>query len=347
MFKSSDLKFQKRTLDGVSRTFALTIPQLPDGLRDVVGNAYLLCRIADTIEDEPALSHAQKRYFSDQFIDIVAGMEKPQHFTDELYAKLSISTTSDERKLILNTERVIRITHACTPSQRRAMARCVRIMASGMAEFQEKASLAGLQDLAEFDRYCYTVAGVVGEMLTELFCEYCPDTAREYERLFKLAVSFGQALQMTNILKDVWDDQVRSVCWFPRDVFQRHGFDLSNLSTHHTDWRYIDGLLTLVAITHRHQQNALQYIQLIPRHQSGIRRHCLWGLGMSVLTLQRIFENPTFRSGSEVKISRFTVRSLLAEAESALSSNQALTDLFNRLSSCFDDFYKLQSPIVT
>jgi hypothetical protein len=44
--------YQDHILALVSRTFALTTPQLPAGLRSVVGNAYLLCRVADTIEDE-------------------------------------------------------------------------------------------------------------------------------------------------------------------------------------------------------------------------------------------------------------------------------------------------------
>ena len=65
--KSEDFAYQEQILQGVSRTFALTIPQLPKPLRDVVGNAYLLCRIADTIEDEPALSIEQKHKFSESF----------------------------------------------------------------------------------------------------------------------------------------------------------------------------------------------------------------------------------------------------------------------------------------
>src|SRR6058998_2607587 len=59
----SDDDFQSAMLEGVSRTFALTIPQLPSGLSRVVSNAYLLCRIVDTIEDEPSLSGARKDYF--------------------------------------------------------------------------------------------------------------------------------------------------------------------------------------------------------------------------------------------------------------------------------------------
>ena len=52
----SDEAYQDEILPHVSRTFALTIPQLPAALRTPVTSAYLLCRIADTIEDEPALS---------------------------------------------------------------------------------------------------------------------------------------------------------------------------------------------------------------------------------------------------------------------------------------------------
>ena len=63
-----DEAYQQQILQGVSRTFALTIPQLPPALARVVGNAYLLCRIADTIEDDPGLSYPQQREFSDRFI---------------------------------------------------------------------------------------------------------------------------------------------------------------------------------------------------------------------------------------------------------------------------------------
>src|SRR5689334_11543788 len=64
----SDDAFQARMLAGVSRTFALTIPQLPPELARVVSNAYLLCRIVDTIEDEPGISPAMKRELCAEFV---------------------------------------------------------------------------------------------------------------------------------------------------------------------------------------------------------------------------------------------------------------------------------------
>ena len=69
----SDEGYQDQILPHVSRTFALTIPQLPPALRIAVTNAYLLCRIADTIEDEPALSPAETLVFLQRFKAVVAG----------------------------------------------------------------------------------------------------------------------------------------------------------------------------------------------------------------------------------------------------------------------------------
>ena len=60
-------------LKKVSRTFALTIPLLSGELRFVVTHAYLLCRILDTIEDEPGLTLPEKKAFAQEFLQIVEG----------------------------------------------------------------------------------------------------------------------------------------------------------------------------------------------------------------------------------------------------------------------------------
>src|SRR3954464_11438031 len=45
--------FYQSHLDRVSRSFAFCIRQLPSPLKEWVGLSYLLCRVADTIEDAP------------------------------------------------------------------------------------------------------------------------------------------------------------------------------------------------------------------------------------------------------------------------------------------------------
>ena len=78
---NSTANFQDQILPDVSRTFALTIPQLPMPLRAAVTNAYLLCRIADTIEDEPALSPGESRVFLQRFTAVVRGTESDRKST--------------------------------------------------------------------------------------------------------------------------------------------------------------------------------------------------------------------------------------------------------------------------
>ena len=327
----SDLAYQTEVLRGVSRTFALTIPQLPEPLRDVVGNAYLLCRITDSIEDEPVLTPPQKRRFTSRFVDVVEGREDAEDFGRELGALLSASTTASERDLVANTPTVIRITGRFRDSQRRALARCVRIMAEGMSAFQQLDTSGGLRDQRELDRYCYVVAGVVGEMLTELFCDYSNDIGERRDELLPLAVSFGQGLQMTNILKDVWEDLRRGACWLPRDVFEQAGFDLRALPAERDDPAFGRGLVGLVGIARGHLADALRYVQLIPPRETGIRRHCLWALGMAVLTLRRIHAAPDYRSGRDVKISRRSVRAVTTLGSLAARWNWALDRLFEAL----------------
>ncbi len=325
----TDEAYQKHILKGVSRTFALTIPQLPPALGKVVSNAYLLCRIADTIEDEPNLTYAQKKQFSQEFIKVVAGEFSPNTLSQALCPLLSDSTLATEKDLISNTSRVIRLTHSFTPSQRNTLHRCVHIMAEGMVEFQQKSSLNGLTDLAALDRYCYYVAGVVGEMLTDLFCDYSPHIAKENKQLQKLAVSFGQALQMTNILKDIWEDRKRGACWLPRDIFTE--FDLRNLSPNCYDDKFGEGLTKLIGIAYNHLHNALRYILLIPTNEKGIRRFCLYALGMAILTLRCINAHHNFNQGQQVKISRRNVKATILFSNLASSNDISLRVLFSLL----------------
>lgn len=323
-----DWAYQDLILQGVSRTFALTIPELPDPLRRVVGNAYLLCRIADTIEDDAELDPEAKRRHALAFSAAVGGDGSAVEFARTLAPALSPGTPLPEQDLVANSERVLRITQSFNVAQRRALARCVRIMSSGMADYQDTGSLAGLADLSAMSDYCYYVAGVVGEMLTELFCDHSPRIAARRDTLMPLAVSFGQGLQMTNILKDIWEDRQRGACWLPRDVFAEAGIELGTMTPGTAGPGFAQAMDRLVGVARRHLENALRYTLCIPSDETGIRRFCLWALGMAVLTLRRIHEQPGFTSGQQVKISRRSVRATVLLTSVFARSDTALRALF-------------------
>lgn len=330
MNSRTDLDYQKSILPGVSRTFALTIPVLPGELADVVTNAYLLCRLADTIEDDAGLDDSQKTAFHARFVRVVEGLESAEAFAADLAPRLSERTLEEERDLVRNTARVIRMTLGFSAAERSALTRCLRIMCRGMPQFQRNKSAAGLPSLRHLDEYCYYVAGVVGEMLTELFVLHCPELASRREEMLRLAVSFGQGLQMTNILKDIWDDRQTGTCWLPRSVFERHGFDLGTIESANDSPAFAAGLNELIGIAHSHLRDALDYSCHIPKRQAGIRKFCLWAIGMAVLTLRRIHDNPAFTAGAEVKISRRAVKTTVVTTNLLLRSNRALKAAFDR-----------------
>ncbi len=325
---SSDEVFQDQILPHVSRTFALTIPQLPPALSIPVTCAYLLCRIADTIEDEPALSAPETLAFLQRFSAAVGGNGEPAALARDLEHRLSERTLPTERELVSNMDRVIRVTASLGGAQRAAIERCVELMCYGMPRFQFNASLKGLPRSSDLDDYCYFVAGVVGEMLTELFCDYSADIARHRSGLSALAASFAQGLQMTNILKDIWEDRSRGACWLPQDVFSRHGVDLADVSNDSDDPRFKAGIVELVAVAHAHLRNALAYTLLIPGKEKGIRRFCLWAIGLAVLTLRKIAHNPGFTAGAQVKVTRTAVSMTMLMTNTFIGNDWMLKRLF-------------------
>jgi 4,4'-diapophytoene synthase len=320
--------YQDRVLPHVSRTFALTIPQLPAALRISVTNAYLLCRIADTIEDEPAISPPDTLVYLQQFNMALAGRIAPESLARDLEKRLSDKSLPAERELVANMRRVIDVTNSLSEPQRVAILRCVELMCYGMPRFQSTASIKGLARLTDLDEYCYYVAGVVGDMLTELFCAYSPDIAKNRTAMQALAVSFAQGLQMTNILKDVWEDRSRGACWLPQEVFARHGVDLARLAPDPYHPHFAAGMRELVGVAHGHLRNALDYTLLVPGKEAGIRRFCLWAIGLAVLTLQKINRNPGFTAGVQVKVSRKAVAMTRISTDVALRNDWLLRRLF-------------------
>ena len=72
-----------------------------------------------------------------------------------------------------------------------------------------------------------------------------------------------------------------------------------------------------MAVAHAHLRNALDYTLLIPGKEKGIRRFCLWAIGLAVLTLRKIARNPGFTAGAQVKVTR-----------TAVSMTMLLTNIF-------------------
>ena len=303
-----DELYQRSILESVSRTFALTIPLLPANLEKVVGNTYLLCRIVDTIEDAVCIDPKTKQVLSTLFVKTVLDSSYSEEFVKESLIALLNHPNHDEKDLIKNIPRVLRVLQSCDEKQRHAVAQCVQIMSEGMSYFHVRQNQVGLEDLKEFEKYCYVVAGVVGEMLTTVFALHSAAFAKAISGKESLAIAFGQALQMTNILKDSPEDRLRGVSWKPKGIDQTE----------------------LLVIAHQKLEDSLRYIYCIPKSEPGIRQFCFLAFGLAVLTLRQIAKRHQFQESAEVKLTRAQVSRFYIFTKIAVHSN-FLMGLFFRL----------------
>ena len=302
----TDLAYQKAILSSVSRTFALTIPLLPPIIEKVVGNTYLLCRIVDTIEDAAELTPEAKKNLSALFLDVVLERAPVESFVELCLDALKNYSNHDELDLIAHTPTVLRILHTCSSHDQEVVSRCVSIMSEGMSRFHGRQTEAGLKDLSEFEDYCYVVAGVVGELLTSIFRHYSPQFSKNIQGHENLAIAFGQALQMTNILKDSPEDRARGVSWKPANLSQ----------------------LDLLQIAYQKLSDSLTYILLIPKEEVGMRRFCLLAFGLAVLTLDKLAARDHFERQEDIKLSRNTVWLFYGFTKIAAGSNGLIKSFF-------------------
>jgi farnesyl-diphosphate farnesyltransferase len=183
-----------------SRTFALSIPLLPDGLRREVTVAYLLFRIADTIEDEVDWGTEEKIAGLELFSRWIAVPDREQ--ADGVLALLSSGAVEHDGYSLLmrSAGDVLRAYASLRPSARESIARHLARSAVGMAEqLRRNDAAAGVDGTRG---YCYSVAGIVGELCTELFIGHDPHLRAVSDELMPLAPGFGEGLQLVNILRD-------------------------------------------------------------------------------------------------------------------------------------------------
>ena len=74
--------------------------------------------------------------------------------------------------------------------------------------------------MAELELYCARVAGAVGRLAVRIFG--ATEAAAD-----EVADELGQALQLTNILRDLHEDAARGRLYLPRELLDAHGVDLA------------------------------------------------------------------------------------------------------------------------
>jgi phytoene/squalene synthetase len=298
-----DLDFYQGHLDRVSRSFAFCIRKLEPPLRLWVSLSYLLCRVLDTIEDSPwtdtGLREAEYVAF-DGFMRVPPSREDVAAWA----ARFPRGIPETEKLLLAESYDLFADLHLLPPAARAVIQKAVRQMSAGMKSYAERARGGGLRlrGLTDVNRYCYFVAGVVGELLSNLFVEYRADFIPPVDFL-KNSFHFGLFLQKINLLKDQVGDEAEGRYLVPNRP-------------------------ELLASLRENAEGALNYLLSLPVEEKGFRTFCAWSLFLGAASLPFIEENYGLRADAPAhpgtKISRAVTEQLLAAVEEIVQDNGAL-----------------------
>lgn len=313
----ADWAFCKKALGEVSRTFARPIALLPDHLEVAVTLGYLLCRIADTVEDHVAVEASSRDPLFAEFLGVLERDEDASAFERGMH---KVPGDDEELSLARRLSVVMRVFDTQDAHTRAATVRWVTEMTRGMALYAHRQKgddgIVALHTTTDLERYCYYVAGTVGHFLTDLFVAELGARATP-ERTLALredAEDFAAGLQLVNILKDVTDDRARGWSFVPRTACAQRGISVSELVD---PARRVDAhaaVAPLFDVARRKLEGALRYTLSIPPEEHGIRLFCLLPLWMAARTLVLGRGNDAmFVAGMPVKIAREEVESIVAE----------------------------------
>jgi farnesyl-diphosphate farnesyltransferase len=294
-------------LSGVSRTYALLIPMLPNDLAEAVGVAYLLMRVVDTVEDAPELTNDERRARLaelDQTLAGLPGADRP--------APSAIGESDAERALMRDLPPLLARVNGLVPEYREAVRTCARTMIRGVGEMLDRSAARGVPypgngDAAELRLYCYYVAGVVGEMLCAMMAHYLRQPA--VLRLHDVAIELGIGLQLVNILKDCLKDSNQGRRYLP---------SAGRGGVSHTEiYRAV------LQEARASLKRGTEFVLGLPAAARELRWFCGLPIAWGALTLAR-----AERSAHEAKIGRGVIRASIDRFKKLAGDDQALRGWF-------------------
>jgi farnesyl-diphosphate farnesyltransferase len=317
--------FCRQILPAVSRTFALSIRLLPGELGNAVCVAYLLCRIADTIEDAPDVAAPEKAV---QLDALDACFHSPARAATLVADLSAIGGDAAHLRLVRTTDLVFVAYFALPEGTRKHVSRWVREMIAGMRKFV-LAYPRGIriQSLDEYKEYCYYVAGTVGYLLTDLWHEHSPSIGkRHYEVLRERCRAFAEALQTVNILKDIARDaEHENSIYVPEQLLRAHGSGHATILAKDRSAQNHAAIAALIQLAWHDLDQAKSYLLAIPRRAVAIRLFCALPLLFAYATLRDLTRTPgAIARRDVVKISRAEVKSITLLSMLLILSNHTM-----------------------
>lgn len=309
----------------VSRTFALSIEELPGILRDAVAVAYLMFRVADGIEDHDQMPAARKIDLLNRWAAVVQG----QLPAEQLAGDVSDLDPSDpEVEVISDAPLVLQWLYELPPAYQTPILQHVYDTTIGMARWQ--AHSPDVADETELDDYMHEVAGRVGYLVTDLFALYSPAIREQYTTLYPLSRECGLALQTVNVIRGIRKDYERGWVFVPLTFLSNAGLTRETLLDPQCEPQALTVVARLADKADRHLAHGLSFITAFPHSEHSLRLALMWPFLFAARTLALSRNNPNVLR-SEAKMTRAEIGRIVAESKLLGWSNAWLAHAYARL----------------
>ena len=321
-------------LKGVSRSFYLTLTVVPRSMRRPLGVGYLLARAADTLADTAIVPPADRLACLERFR---AELDAP---TPAGLAAIAGALTGPaqqpaERDLLARLPECFAALSELAPEDQDRLRRLLRILIEGMRRDLDTFGgppagrsnrIVALDTRDDLDLYTYMAAGCVGEYWTDTAMAHRASLrAWDGAAMRRKGLRFGQALQMTNVLRDLAHDLDGGRCYLPRRDLLAFGLRPEEVRDPRALARVRPLLRSLVQLTLAHYAEAWTYLTLIPASEVRLRLACAWPLFIGLATLDAVQRAPNLLDPQvTVKISRSDVYRILARSAALVWSSRGL-----------------------
>jgi len=311
----SDREWCHGAVQDVSRTFALTIDALEEPMATRICVGYLLCRVADTIEDATSIPPAEQSMLLETY-DAVLDSEDETTIEDFQAAAAEYVPEEPDAdwRVVRHAPRVLAAFESLDADAREAIRPTVREMATGMASFVERYADAGglrIQSATELEEYCWYVAGTVGKLLSNLFRVYGADEADPED-----ARQFALLLQLVNIAKDVRDDyETENNVYLPGEWLAEEGIDHEAVDDAGAVASVAGVVRRVVDRAADYAGGARRYLRTLPEDEVGILPGMAMPYLLALATIRELDERAreAVTQVDTVKMSREEVEALYAE----------------------------------
>jgi farnesyl-diphosphate farnesyltransferase len=255
----------------VSRSFALASSFMDHEARNALRLQYSLDRTLDEIEDS-TLEKEKKIVLMEEFVASI----KSERLLRALKVIREVKPhLSDPSKTILfdNFDVVFEQYKCMDDNLKEISIKNLNDMKMGMVYFLH----IPIKDFKMLDKYCYYVAGTVGEYLTDMI-----KITEGIELDKKKAVEFGKYLQKVNIIRDFKEDSDQGRIYWPRKIYLQ--------AVSKVDKDRIAALNTMIENAKKHQEATFDYIKEIP-FNAGYRKFSTLAAVMAHKTLKGMENN--------------------------------------------------------